>query len=171
MLPTYYFDELKEDNLAAKLSADRLPLKEYIAAHQGLVIPCHDVFIEINGKILLVQRDNQPAKDLLWPIGGRILRGLSAEDSLIKIAYQECGLTLSDLRFLGVARTYFGTDPFEHGKGSDTLNLVYFAKGKGEISLDSLHSPGILIDKVLYDQSYKGKLSKYVCDFLEKIWD
>jgi len=46
----------------------------YAKAHEGLVIVCHDIFVGFDNGILLVRRNNAPAIDMLFPLGGRVLR-------------------------------------------------------------------------------------------------
>jgi len=60
----------------SKLKAPFMPEKDYIQANKGLVTICHDIILEYNGGALLVTRDNYPAKGLLFPIGGRVKRGM-----------------------------------------------------------------------------------------------
>ena len=149
-----------------KLKSVLLDKRSYQIAHQGLVIPCHDVFINYNGGLLLVERKNFPAKNELWPIGGRLQRGMLLEESLRKKAHEECNLFLEDLKFLGVGRTFFSTDPFNHDKGTDTLNLVFSAKGKGTIKLDDLHSRPTLVEPKDY-MSLRSKLHPYVQEYID----
>jgi len=152
-----------------KLEANFLEKDIYKAAHEGLVIACHDVFINYDGKILLVYRDNFPAKNHLWPIGGRLLKGVPAEFSLRKKVYDECGLFLEDIKFLDVDRTLFKTDPFNHGKGTDSLNLVYYAKGSGKIKLDDLHKEPTLVGIGEY-LSLRKSLHPYVKQHMDFLW-
>ena len=98
-----------------------------------------------------------------------------------KKALEECGLELANLINLGISRTTFQTDPFGHGKGTDSLNVVYFAVGKGRLKLDKLHkNPAIIIPKgtkieeirkyvesIEYTDTLKENLEPYVRDFLE----
>lgn len=157
-----------------KLKATPMPLENYRAAHAGLVIPCHDVFIAYpigssqpdNKGILLVRRDNDPARGELWPIGGRMLRGISCEESLERKAMEECNLRLQNIIPLGVGRTLFESDPFGHGKGTDTINLVYFAEGKGDLKLNDLHSQPTLVTPQMYT-SLRDNLHPYVKEFMD----
>ena len=80
-----------------KLISDKIPLNQFIKAHKGIIVLCHDVFILYKGGILLVTRDNLPAKDITWPIGGRIQRGMSIEDSLKKKVMEESSLKLKNI--------------------------------------------------------------------------
>jgi len=155
--------EVNLNNLKSKI----MPFEEYKLAHENLVIPCHDVFINYNGGILLVNRDNFPAKDELWSIGGRVMRGLSTEDSLRNKTKEECSLELDEINFLGLCRTYFTTDPFGHGHGADTLNLIYYAKGKGEVNLDDLHSQPRIITSEIYTPKFRDQLHPYIRDHMD----
>lgn len=164
-LPHYLHDALTSDSLHA-LSAPWMDTSTYAAAHEHLVMACHDVFIEYAGKLLLIERNNEPAKGLLWPLGGRLLRGMPAEASLRQCVEREATLILTELQFLGVARTYFATAPFSHEKGTDTLNLVYVAKGHGQLQLDDLHLRPTLVGQDDFTQAFQQALPDYVREFM-----
>jgi ADP-ribose pyrophosphatase YjhB (NUDIX family) len=152
-----------------KFLGKHLSKENYIIAHSNLPILCHDIFIDFNGKILLVKRDNKPAKGFYWPIGGRVRRGLAVEESLKIKVKEECNLEIEDIMPIGLARTIFSEEPFGHGKGTDTYNIIFYAKGRGAPKLDSLHEEFILIDKDELD-SEKLKLDSYCIDFINKIF-
>lgn len=161
-----YEDKQYFDNLS--LIAGFMPRDVYEKAHEGLPLLCHDIMIEYDGGLLLVVRDNYPAKNVLWPIGGRLERGLSVIDSMKKKVKAECGLELEgDLTFLGWERTYFRTEPFGHGHGTDTVNAKFFAKGKGEIKLDKLHEKPTIIRPLDYNVPFRASLDPYVINFMD----
>ena len=149
------------------LISDFMPAEEYVTAHRGLVIFCHDIFISYNGGILLVKRKLEPAKNELWPIGGRVLRGMSVARSAARKTKEETGLHLKTVKMMGIARTYFGSDPFGHGKGVDTINAVLYGVGEGELKLDDLHEKPVIIKPEDYTPELKSKLSPYVNDYLK----
>ncbi len=165
-----------------KLQAERMPQDQFITAHKSLVLFCHDVFIEYKGGILLIIRDNPPAKDILWPIGGRVIRGLPTEKSLEIKVKEECNLDITKIHYLGCSRTTFQTDPFGHGKGTDSVDAVYFAHCTGELRLDKLNKSPVLIvpnkttqlkkDHKLpilqYTQELRNQLHPYVQEYLDK---
>lgn len=151
-----------------KLRSSLLTREVYAKAHQSLPIACHDVVIEYQGGLLLVVRDNPPAKDILCFIGGRINRGMPILKSLKKKVKEECGLEIDNIVELGTGRTLFNTDPFGHGKGTDTINLVYFAKGKGNIKLDKLHTKPTIVKSKEYTPAFRQSLHPYVRDFMDK---
>ncbi|MEK7177179.1 MAG: hypothetical protein AAB719_02705 [Patescibacteria group bacterium] len=160
------------------LYTGRIPDDLYRKIQEYTVIVCHDVFIKTTiGKksgILLVKRLVEPAKGEMWPVGGRILRGLNTEDSLRKKVQDECNLTLSDMEYLGAARTMFHGDIYGHGRGSDTLNLFYWAKSDGKIKLDSLHESPMIVTEAEYPMM-RDSLAPYVRDCIDiilkrKLW-
>jgi len=163
----YNFEENKEVDIS-NLTADFVPLDIYSSAHKSLPIVCHDVLIEYKNKFLLVKRDNPPLKNALCVIGGRVLRGIPIEQSLIRKVKKECNLSLTNIEFLGVARTFFKTDPFGHGKGTDTINLMFYAQGEGDLKLDSLHKQPILFRKEDYTNEFKKGLHPYVQEIIDK---
>lgn len=135
--------------------------------HSNSTITAHDAFIEYQGGILLVTRNNFPAKGILWCIGGKIERGVPTENSLKRISKKECGLNLSDLEFIDSARQFWQTDPFGHGKGTDTPSYIYFARGHGELTLDSLHKGPIIVKPEDYTKQFRQKLHPYIRDFMD----
>lgn len=156
---------LEENNLLV----DLMSLPAYHQAHQHLVIFCHDVFIQTEKGILLVKRLKEPATNIWWPIGGRVLRGHSLEASLQKKSQAECGLDLQEIKLLEFARTWFKGDPFGHGDGTDTINAVCFAQGTGTLKLDHLHeSPAFITPE---NFSSFGSLHSYVDYYLKWIFE
>jgi len=139
----------------------------YRTAHQTMCFACHDVLVRVDGKYLLVKRDNVPAKNILWPLGGRVARGVPVEKSLRDKVLKESGLILTNIRFLGVARTLFETDPWGHGEGTDTLNLMYIADGQGDITLDQFHSAPRWVSAEEFN-GLRGSLHPYVIELFEK---
>jgi hypothetical protein len=163
----YAFEDGKSVDLT-KLTADRMPLEPYKAAHKGLVIPCHDVMIEYEGGLLLVNRHIFPAIGVLWPVGGRLSRGEYENNSLSKIAFAECSLKLEEpIINLGHARTFFQTDPFEHGHGTDTRNTRHFARGRGTLKLNKDHSKPIIVKPEDYTKEFREGLELYVQHFID----
>ena len=166
----YHFEYGKEFNPGI-LRAGRMPLESYVEAHRHLPILCHDAFIEYCGGILLVNRDNAPAKDILWGVGGRIERGMSVEESLGKKVREEVNLELSDITFLDLPRAYWETDPFSHGRGTDNLILVHFGHGHGSVELDDLHKSHVIVRPWDYTPDFRNSLHPYVMDFMDMIFE
>ena len=140
--------------------------RQYV--HPNYVIRCHDVFIEHEGKILLVTRNNvPPAVGLLWPVGGYIKRGTLTKDSLTDRVMEECGLEIHKIAFLGTGRTFFAADPIDHGKGTDSINLVYVASAKKKlVKLDPSHKDPRWISERDFEK-IRECLCPYTRDFME----
>lgn len=165
-----YRIENKKDVDTSRLQIGFIPKEQYHFIHQNTIIPCHDVFIYYKGGFLLVNRNLSPAKDEYFPIGGRIMRGRSIEDSLMIKAKEECNLELENIELLDTVRTFWSEDPFGHGQGTDTLNFVYSARGKGNLKLDENHQNPITVNLQQYrnkDGVFRGSLHPYVRDHLD----
>lgn len=162
----YKFENGHEINLN-KLREPFIPKEEYKKIHGRIIRFCHDVFIEYDNGILLVIRREQPVSGIIWMIGGGGERGVSVEESLRHKVKEECNLELEDIKELGCARTFYETDPFDHGKGTDTFNVVYFARGRGELKLNPDHYNPIIISAEKYTDEFRKTLHPYVRDFMD----
>jgi ADP-ribose pyrophosphatase YjhB (NUDIX family) len=167
------YQEFTEPNTDLSLvHSDFIDQDLYESIHKNSIITCQDVFIKhtnngVTGFVLLKRR-NHPAKGVLWPVGGRILRGVEGKEALAKKALDECGLTIKNITFLSVARTIFSTDPFGHGKGTDTLNLIYTADGTGELTPNKDHELPHIVTKENYKE-IQDALDPYVRTYLDLI--
>ncbi|HLC31597.1 MAG TPA: hypothetical protein VJK51_02935 [Candidatus Nanoarchaeia archaeon] len=175
----YLFEDGTNVELGQLKVTEQLSLADYQKAHQSLPIMCHDVFIFYRSGILLVYRDNFPAKNEYWPIGGRLQRGVPVVDSLRDKVQKECGLQLKDIVYIDLARHFFRTAPFDLKKGTDTPCAVYAACGEGILKLDTLHSKPLLVVPEgvhiapvggcvvqEYTPEFSAKLHPYVREFL-----
>ena len=163
----YALEEGKEVDLH-KLEVSFIEPEIFTKIHSLVPIVCHDIAIELNGGFLLVKRDNLPVKNNYFVIGGRINRGFSIIKSLQQKVQEECGLSVNDIRFLGCARTFFKTDPFGHGKGTDTINLMFYGKGSGKLHLDHLHKKPIFVTPSMYSSEFRATLHPYIQEILDK---
>lgn len=161
----YAFEDKAPVNLEM-LKASHIPTEDYRKAHQNTILLCADVMIWYKDGFLLVKRDNVPAKEELWPIGGRMQRGVLMDENVRNKVRAECGLTLKDLTLINVGRTIFRTAPFDHGNGTDTVSFMYFARGSGNIRLDEFHSRPIIVDWNKFNE-IRSSLHPYVVDFME----
>jgi hypothetical protein len=164
----YFLEKGKKVDLK-KLETGILPRAQYETTHAGTSIACHDIFIWYNSGIILGRRAESPDKGGLWPIGGRIKRGIKTQDSLREKVMEEVNLRLENITEIGTARTFFETDPFGHGKGTDTLMIVYKGKGVGEIKLNGLNTDYTLVKPEDCTREFILKLHPYVRDYINII--
>ncbi len=144
-----------------------MPENEYRSANANLVLACHDVFIKYADGILLVKRKTKPAINVWWPLGGRILKGFSNEESLSKRVESECGLKLTNIQEIGCSRVILGTDPFGHGKGVDAIAVVFYAESIGNLNLDQFHFDPQIITPATYTEEFRETLHPYVRDYMD----
>ncbi len=114
--------ELKNDRTGSEIECPRCsyPVKIYKNP-----IPTVDIIIEIDKKVLLIRRKNEPFG---WAIpGGFIDFGESAEDAAIREAKEETGLDITIEGLLGVYSKP-NRDPRTH-----TISTVFYAKALGDI--------------------------------------
>ncbi|MBX4196741.1 hypothetical protein KW805_04085 [Candidatus Pacearchaeota archaeon] len=142
---------------------------DFKICHKNDVQTCHDIIILYNSGGIIVERLEDPEKGELWPLGGRLLKGVPMLDSLRKKIRKEAGLELTDIVKLNGGephRYLFETDPFGHGKGTDTLNLMYFARGVGELKLNEDHESPTLVTPQMYIKM-KSSLHPYVQEMMD----
>lgn len=105
-------------------------------------IPCVDVAIIYEGKILLAHRLNKPAKGTYWFPGGRVMKGETLSQAAKRKAKEETGLDIRIIKQLGTEETIFPDGPFDGP--THTINTVFLAvckkghKLKADSQSDSL---------------------------------
>lgn len=109
------------------------------------VIPivCVDIVIRNEaGNVLLARRKNEPLKDQWWVVGGRIQSGESARQACIRKTFEEVGLEIDELQFLGFYEDVFNKNSFDVAKPYHTLSLVFETRvtTKQDVHLDAQHS-------------------------------
>jgi 8-oxo-dGTP diphosphatase len=125
--------------------------------------PTVDIIIRVDGKIVLIERKNEPKG---WALpGGFVDYGESLEAAATREAAEETGLELKDLRQFG-AYSDPGRDPRQHN-----ISFVFTAEGQGEprggddaatallFSLDELPSP-LCFDHAKILADYRRSLQK-----------
>jgi colanic acid biosynthesis protein WcaH len=116
-----------------------IPQDLYNQFLENMPIVCTDLLIWNEGKYLLVRRKNEPAKDMVWFPGGRILKGELSEKAALRIARSEVGLECTVRKNLGTYETIFKSGPF--GISVHSINLCYLLHASSSIvHLDNDHS-------------------------------
>lgn len=79
-----------------------IPEDIYSTIVQLMPIPCVDILArDEQGRVLLIKRANEPAKDQWWFPGGRVHYLETRLQAVIRKLKEECGLDVSDPRELG----------------------------------------------------------------------
>lgn len=168
------FKECNEDDVKlSKLESGFIEENVFTEIHKNTTIVCHDILIRYHSEnasgILLLKRNGEPAHNVYYPAGGRLLRGVPIEESMRRKIKEETGLSASNFTFLTVGRTLFSSDPFSHKKGTDTVNLVYIADGIGTLMPNSSVSHPIFITKDTYGAMRKNlsAYNQYILDIVD----
>jgi len=120
-----------------------IPKGRYIQILKNLPILCVDVIVlNEKGEYLLVKRANEPKKGRWWVVGGRVLKGESLEQAVIRKVKEEAGRRVKDIQPVGYFELIDGVNPFGPLFKYHTTSVVFTAAidGKGPIKLDAQSS-------------------------------
>lgn len=103
-----------------------IPLEQYKQILEVLPILCVDVVItNPRGQYLLVKRKGEPLKGQWWVVGGRVLKGETMEQAVVRKVKAEVGLTLMNLRPIGFYEEVFSDAPFDVQSGLHAVSVVF----------------------------------------------
>lgn len=167
----YAYEDGRAVDLEPLRNAPYMSDRDYANAHRSLVLACHDIILNYNGGALFSKRQIYPAKGILWPIGGRVKKGIPIEDSMRLKAKEECGLDVFGLTKLDVERTFWRTAPFSHGHGTDTINVMYYGEGEGTLKLNFEHETARTVMPEEYTPEFRRELHPYVQNFMDRVME
>ena len=143
-----------------------IPRKEYEKILENMPIPCVDLVIHKDGKILLVKRKNKPMKDEWWVPGGRILKNETLREAIPRKAREELGFDVEVEKELGTYDNLFEDSAFENVKtGTHTVGVTFIVKPKDknfEIKVDETSEDFKWFDKI--EDNFKPLLKKILKD-------
>jgi len=117
-------------NLKAKQIGEHL----YAQIKRRMPIPCVDLVLHQDNKVLLCKRLNNPLKGEWWLPGGRVLLGETLEEAVHRKAKEELGIGINIVRQV---KTYDNIFP----KDSHSIATVYQVVPMSEdIKLDAQHN-------------------------------
>ena len=64
-------------------------------------IPCVDLLVVCDKKLLLMLRNNEPGRDEWFSPGGRVLKGESLDEAVERVLAKETGLVAKDIQQMG----------------------------------------------------------------------
>ena len=125
-----------------------IPEVDYLKIIETMPIVCVDVIIRELGSIILVKRNDEPAKDQWWFPGGRLYKGESLSDCAIRKSKEELNLNCNIVKFVCCAETIFPTGV--NNIPTHSINFVYLLEmtGKNLIHLDKHSSDWIFVDDI-----------------------
>lgn len=103
-------------------------------------IPCVDIALVHKGRVLLVQRDDPPARGEWWVPGGRVLKNERMRDTAARKAFEEVGVPCHVGPIVHTAETIFPDGP--GGIAVHSINscfLVYPMRARVSVRLDGHH--------------------------------
>jgi len=119
--------------MPTKQQKDYIPTEQYNQIVELIPIASVEAVIQIDGALLFLKRNNQPAKGEWWFPGGRIKKGESIQNALIREIKEETGLTITQYKLINVYSRVF---PQRHD-----ITIAYLCKAeKQKIVLDNEHS-------------------------------
>lgn len=117
-----------------------IPRALYAQIHASMPILCVDVLVAREGQVLLVRRKIKPLAGQWWIPGGRMLRGETIKEAVLRICRDEVGLKVNPLAFVTHLEFQSGDDPFGHGRGTCTVSIVHSAEAvHHRVKLDRNH--------------------------------
>lgn len=125
--------------------------KQYKVILDKMPIPCVDVVVINKGKVLMVYRNTEPAKNQWWLPGGRLLKHETLEHAALRKVKDEVGLDIIITKKLGMYETMFDKAPFGIKTGVHSINCVFVAKlknAKQAITIDKFHDESRWVEKI-----------------------
>jgi colanic acid biosynthesis protein WcaH len=103
-----------------------IPTEKYGEIITVLPILCVDVVIQnAKGEYLLVKRNNEPKKGHWWPVGGRVLKGETLEQAVIRKVKEETSLDVSAARVIGYFELITDANPLNQPVQYHTVSVVF----------------------------------------------
>lgn len=110
-----------------------IPKELYEKITASIPIPGVEAMMINDGALLLMKRNNDPAKGMWWFPGGRIRRGETFEEALKREVTEETHINFEITRLIGVYNRIF--------PGRHDVSIVYLCKATGtKIKLNKEHS-------------------------------
>ncbi|HFC11819.1 MAG TPA: NUDIX domain-containing protein [Anaerolineae bacterium] len=101
-----------------------IPQSLYDQILQNIPIACVDIAIVAKGRVLLVLRDDAPAKGEWWVPGGRVLKGEMMRETAARKAREEVGINCHVGPIVHTAETIFPDGP--SGIPVHSINSCFF---------------------------------------------
>jgi len=125
-----------------------IPKERYKEILELMPICCIDVVIIYKGKIFMVKRTNEPAKNQWWFPGGRVLKNEKLRDAVKRKLFEETGLRGKSIKPLIFDETIFEKSSIK-GINAHTINLCFSIEvDNDQVVLDNQSSEYKWVDKI-----------------------
>jgi colanic acid biosynthesis protein WcaH len=116
--------------------------EDYIKIMQTIPVVCVDALIQNKKQeFLLVKRDNEPLKGKFWMPGGRLHKGETSEQGVIRKIKQELGVNCRVIKCLGHFEEFFDKVAQVDDCSFHAVSIVFLIELESEdIELDSQSS-------------------------------
>ena len=131
------------------MSTDFIDHDLYRQILQSMPIACVDVAIVAEGKVLLVRRQDDPAKGQWWVPGGRVRKGETLKEAARRKAQEEVGLACHVGPIIHTDETIFPDGPY--GVAIHSINTCFFLYPESNataIQLDEHHEDAKWVDTI-----------------------
>ncbi|MSP11691.1 MAG: NUDIX domain-containing protein [Chloroflexi bacterium] len=118
-----------------------IPADLYYQILENVPIACVDIAVVAQGAVLLVQRNDPPAKGQWWVPGGRVIKGEMMRETALRKAREEVGIDCHVGPLIHTAETIFPDGP--GGIPVHSINscfFVYPVDPAFNLHLDSHHT-------------------------------
>lgn len=139
-----------------------VPTSLYLEIISNVPIACVDIAIVYHGKILLVKRDDKPAKNQWWLPGGRIYKGEMMKDAAKRKALEEVGIECRVGPIIHTAETIFPDGPHNVSVHSINSCFILYPVNIPVIKLDIHHKEFVWINSI------PNNSHPYIVNCLEK---
>ena len=147
--------------------AEKISSELYNQIVENVPIPCVDLVLVKDGKVLLLLRKNKPAKNEWFFPGGRVLKNEILEQAVLRKAKEEIGIDLIIKGKIGGYETIFPDGIFDNLKtGTHTINVAFLVVPKdpeAKINIDKNHEDFKWVDKI--EPSFHPYLKEVLKDF------
>jgi colanic acid biosynthesis protein WcaH len=130
----------------------KIPKSLYKQIIDNIPILCVDLIIYSEGKVLLVYRKEEPAKNKWWTPGGRVYKNESLQEAVLRKAYEEAGIKVKIKKQIGIYEFKSKNGIFSNLKnGFQAFSVAYLVELKDKsqkVSIDSTSKNYRWIDKI-----------------------
>ena len=103
-----------------------IPAEQYKQIIEVLPILCVDVVItNTRGEYLLIKRANEPKKGQWWVIGGRLLKGETLEEAVVRKVREETSLNVETVHPIGYYEAVSQENPFGLAPRLHAVSVVF----------------------------------------------